>query len=438
MTRRRLMQTAASLLAAAQSNAQSTSDYRALVCVFQFGGSDGNNMIVPADSGAYATYARGRQSVALPANTLLPIQAQGKAYGLHPQLGDLHKLYAAKRLAVMANTGMLVRPVTRTEILESSSSRTTSSSLPRNLYSHSDQVIQWQTSNPLGGGLGWSGRVIDSVLGSQSNSISPGVSFAGNTAQLVGRLNQPTTLTGTGSLGLDYIYDSPQDRARYEGIQKILDVDNGVALVSALRGIVGNGLNSAAEIRRLFTGAPPMRTQFPGSGLGNQLAQVAQLLSVRNTLGLKRQIFFVSQGGYDNHSNLLQTHGERLSELGPALAAFYSATEELGIASNITTFTESEFGRTFDPSTTAGSDHAWGNHHLVIGGAIKGGQMYGRFPELTIRGPEDAGDRGLWIPSTSTDQYAATLASWFGVPETEMAAVFPNLRNFASSSLGFL
>lgn len=434
MTRRRFFATAASLVAAARANAQGN-DYRALVCVFLFGGADGNNMIVPADSAAYATYARGRQNVALPADALLRIQAQGKAYGLHPRLAALQKLYADKRMAVVANTGMLVRPVTRAEIVEGSGNNST---LPRNLYSHSDQVIQWQTSNPQGGGLGWSGRMIDSVLGSQPASISPGVSFAGNSAQLVGRLNQPTALNGSGSLGLDYLYDSPQDRARYEGLEKILGVDNGVALVSALRGMVGTGIRNAAEIRRLFTTAPPLKTVFPETGLGNQLKQVAQLLTVRATLGLRRQVFFVSQGGYDNHSNLLPALDERFNELGPALAAFYQATEELGIGNAVTTFTESEFGRTFDPSTTAGSDHAWGNHHVVLGGAVRGGEMYGRFPDLTIRGPEDAGDRGLWIPSTSTDQYAATLAAWFGVTAADLAAVFPNLRNFPAPSLGFM
>lgn len=435
MTRRHLLQTAASLVAAARANAQASPDYRALVCVFLFGGSDGSNMIVPADSSAYAVYARGRQGVALPPDSLLRFQAQGKAFGFHPRLAGLHKLYGDKRVAIVANTGMLVRPVTRTEVLES---RGADSALPRNLFSHSDQVVQWQTSNPLGGGLGWSGRMVDAVLGSRPATISPAVSFSGNSPQLVGRLNQPTTLTGTGSLGLDYFYESPQDRARYAGVEKMLGADNGVALVSALRGVVWGGMNSAAEIRRVFASAAPLRTQFPNTGIGEQLQQVAQLLSVRRTLGLTRQVFFVSHGGYDNHSNLVQTLDERLNQLGTALTAFYNATEELGVANSVTTFTESEFGRTFDPSTTAGSDHGWGNHHLVFGGAVRGGEMYGRFPDLTIRGPADAGDRGSWIPSTSTDQYAATLASWFGVSGTGMAEVFPNLRNFSQASLGFM
>ena len=196
MTRRRFFQTASSLVAAAQANAQGPSDYRALVCVFLFGGMDGNNMVVPVDAGSYATYAKGRPGIGLPADKLLKIQAQGKAYGLHPRLTELHKLYGEKRMAVVANTGMLVRPVTRAEIHEDRSG-----AVPRNLYSHSDQVIQWQTSNPLGTGTGWSGRAIDAVVGNQPASITPGVSFAGNSAQLVGRINQPTALTGSGAFG---------------------------------------------------------------------------------------------------------------------------------------------------------------------------------------------------------------------------------------------
>jgi uncharacterized protein (DUF1501 family) len=172
--------------------------------------------------------------------------------------------------------------------------------------------------------------------------------------------------------------------------------------------------------------------------LGAQLQQAAQLLSVRSQLGLSRQIIFCSQGGYDTHSALVSSHAQLFAELGPALAAFYAATGELGVANQVTTFTESEFGRTFNPSSTAGSDHAWGSHHFVLGGAVKGGAMYGTFPMLEVNGPDDAADRGMWIPTTALDQYAATMASWFGVQAADLPTVFPNIANFQTTSVGFM
>ena len=221
-------------------------------------------------------------------------------------------------------------------------------------------------------------------------------------------------------------------------LQQILTFDTGMKLIGAMSGILGAGLKNAAEIQKVLTNATALKTVFPNTGLGNQLKQAAQLLSVRSALGMQRQIFFCSQGGFDNHSDLVASQDNLFNELGPALAAFYQATAELSVANQMTTFTESEFGRTFNPSSTAGSDHAWGSHHLVLGGAVNGGQMYGKFPTLVVNGPDDAGNRGQWIPSTGLDQYASTMATWFGVQPGDLPTVFPNINNFPSHDLGFM
>lgn len=415
---------------AASVAAQSASDYKALVCVFLFGGNDGNNMIVPLDSQAYATYAKGRQSIALPARELLPIQAQGRAYGVHPGLADLHKLYQEKRLAVAANVGMLVKPLTREEVMAPRAP------LPRNLYSHSDQVQQWQSSNPLGGSAtGWLGRATDVLIPDSAPGAGPAfpaISFNGNSLLLTGLRTRPANFGGNGAYGLEGIGGGGrEDAARVTAIEKMMSMETGMTLMSAFGDVLATGMRNAQELRRSFEGAPTLRTVFPQSGLGEQFKQVAQMIALRQRLGARRQVFIIGQGGYDNHSKLIEGQAGLFSTLGPALNAFYRATEELAVANSVTLFTETEFGRTFGPSSTEGSDHAWGNHQLVIGGAVKGGEMYGRFPDLTIQGPDDAGDRGYWIPTTSLDQYAASLSAWFGVPGSEMTSILPNLSNFS-------
>lgn len=413
-------------MAGAASLEGQTGSYRALVCVFQFGGNDGNNTVVPMDSAGYAAYQRGRGSLALAQRDLLPINAQGKAYGLHPRLTGLRDLYQQRRVAIVANAGMLVRPVTRAQY------RDGGTGLPRNLYSHSDQVQQWQSSNPLGGSpTGWGGRIAD--LAPQTDGlIPPVISVAGNSLMLVGLRNTPANLSPGNDFGLSYIGGGRADQARLEALQQIMQLDSGARLVSAAQNVLAAGMKNSQELRRALSGAPAIRQEFPNTDLANQLKQVAQLIALRTRLGASRQIFFCSQGGYDNHSDLLPNHDNLLSVLGPAMAAFYRATEELGVAAQVTTFTASEFGRTFNASSTNGSDHAWGNHHLVMGGAVRGGEMYGEFPVQELRGPSDAGDRGVWIPTTSLDQYGAALAAWYGVSGDAMRQVFPNIANFGA------
>ena len=433
-TRRDFLKLACAMTAAGRLlPAQTANDYKALVCVFLFGGNDGNNTVVPMDAAAYAAYAKGRSSVALPIGNLAAFSAQGQAFGLHPQLAGLRDLYMQKRMAVVANTGMLVAPLTRNQY------RQGLAAAPKNLYSHSDQTLEWQSGNPIGGGAtGWGGRAID-VLGAASDgAFPPAVSVAGNSLLLTGSRTIPANLSPGNEFGLESIGGGAADTARLDSLQEILTMDTGAKLVTAAGSILQRGFDNAKQVRGALAGAKPIQAVFPNTSLGSQMKQIAQIIAIRSQIGATRQVFFSSQGGYDHHSELLTGQDRRFAELGPALVAFYRATEELGVATQVTTFSASEFGRTFNPSSTDGSDHAWGSHHFVVGGAVKGGTMYGRFPTLEVQGPDDANDRGTWIPTTSLDQYGATMASWFGVSENNLATVFPNLGNFATKSLQFV
>jgi uncharacterized protein (DUF1501 family) len=201
---------------------------------------------------------------------------------------------------------------------------------------------------------------------------------------------------------------------------------------------MANSISDAKALASALAKATALKTQFPKSNIGAQLEQVAQIIQVQADLGMRRQIFFCSLGGFDTHTNELFAHNSLYPQLSPALAAFYEATQELGMAQNVTTFTESDFSRTFQPTSGGGSDHAWGSHHFVLGGAVQGGQIFGKFPTFQLGGPDDADVRGRWIPTTSIDQYGATLCSWFGIPDNVRASVFPNFANFGSVKLGFL
>jgi uncharacterized protein (DUF1501 family) len=226
--------------------------------------------------------------------------------------------------------------------------------------------------------------------------------------------------------------------ARFAALQNVLTFDSGVQLVGSAEGVLGNALKSAQEINNALKSGTPLTTAFPNTGIGQQLGQVARIIQVRSALGMDRQIFFASMGGFDTHSDLIADQDPVMQQLDGAVGAFQAALGELGVGHNVVTFTESEFGRTGNPSGTNGSDHAWGSHHFVIGGPVKGGDAYGTFPTLQLSGQDDVSNRGVWLPSSSLDQYAATMASWFGVPDTALASVFPNLVNFTTPKLGFI
>jgi len=430
--------TANSLVAAAPG------DFKALVCLFLYGGNDANNLIVPRDTTNYSAYATARNALALPQASLLPITpatyTDGRSFGLHPSFIDapgasgqpnlpgIQSLFSQGKLAVLNNVGTLVAPVTRADFLSDTAA------LPPQLFSHNDQSVQWQTSVPdQPARTGWGGRMADLLISlNGSAQISMSISLAGTNTFQVGNTvfeyqMSPygvTTLngyTGNTKTAVDSIVGLPHPNLFEAEFSKITrrSLDNAALLSTAL-----SGVNIA--------------TFFPANNyLADQLKMIAKMIAARSTLGMTRQIFFCSVGGYDTHGDQLAAQANLLTELNGALASFYQATVDLGVADAVTTFTASDFGRTFPVNNGAGSDHGWGNHQLVLGGAVKGGDLYGRYPTLAVNGPDDTGS-GRWIPTTSVDEYSATLAKWFGVSATDLPTIFPNLSRFARPDLGFM
>ena len=416
--------------------AQSASDYKALVCIFLFGGNDSNNMVIPLGPG-YANYQSIRANLAIPQGGVLPLQAGGQAsYGLHTNMPELQALFNnTKSLGVLANVGTLVQPTTRAQYLKYQN-------LPQNLYSHEDQQDQWQTTQLSGlPNSGWAGRIADKVATSFNSAAQfpPILSVAGNPIFCTGDATRPFTMNPGSTPGLNGFSTSAASQARFLAVQQLLTFDTGISLVQAASNVTTQGIQEGVVLANALKTIPALQTAFPASnGLATQLKQVAQVISARSALGVNRQIFFCSLGGFDTHSDQLATQVGLYTQLSQAMSAFYSATQELGVANNVTTFTLSEFSRTFQPGSNGGTDHAWGGHQFLLGGAVKGNTIYGSFPSLALGGPDDTGSNGRWIPSTSVDQYAATLATWFGVQQTDLPGIFPNLANFTTQNLGFL
>ena len=425
--------------------AQGTSSYQALVCIFLFGGNDSNNLLVPMDAQGYANYQRIRGALsagglALDQGTLLPITARNPQngftqFGLHPRLVELQNLFATNKLAFLANVGILVQPVTRAQY------QAKSLPVPANLFSHSDQQQQWQTSEPdRFGTTGWAGRMVDKIqpIFNVSSQFPPITSVAGSAIFCTGQQTLPFAMIPGTTPGLQGFDSSAPSTARLAALQQLLTFDTGISLIQAASSITSNALSESKTLSAALAGAATLSTAFPNTSIGSQLKQIAQIIQVRSALGLSRQVFFASLGGFDTHSNQIATQDTLFSQLSPAMAAFYNATVELGVSQQVTTFTMSDFGRTFQPASGGGSDHAWGNVQMILGGAVLGGDIYGRLPTFALAGPDDVGSNGRWIPTTALDQFGATLATWFGVPSTDLPAVFPNLANFTRQNLGFL
>jgi uncharacterized protein (DUF1501 family) len=411
-------------------------DYKALVCIFLVGGNDGHNTIVPLAQSEFDAYRAARGSLALPDGNG-PLSAvetvdQGVPYGLNPGLLPIHPLWAQRRLAVLANVGMLVQPVSRSQYLANAIP------VPTNLFSHSDQIQQMHTGFPsTSGGSGWGGRVADQVAALNGSSTFPAsISIAGPALFSAGTQVQSASLLPGYNLdpsGME-LWPAAAATARKTGLQEVLSLSSGLTLVQTANQI----RKDALHLNSLLTGTnTTLGNPFPGDRLGQQLEQVAKIIKLRGSVGMNRQVFFCALGGFDTHGAQSWQHWDLLRQVGEAMAAFQVAMDQMGVADRVTTFTLSEFGRSLQPSGQ-GSDHGWGSHHLIAGGAVQGGRIFGTFPSMALGGPDDSGSRGTLIPTTSVDQYGATLASWFGVPPALLPAVFPNLDKFGTQNLGFL
>ncbi len=418
----------------------SFTDYKALVCVFLFGGNDSFNVVVPRSTAEYAAYAASRQNLAIAQDQLIPINplvSDGSTYGFHPSMSGLADLFEQSRCAVVANVGPLLAPTTKTQYLAKSVP------LPPQLFSHNDQQDQWQSLK--GRSVlksGWAGRIADvmaqRVTGQQ---LALNASLAGQALLQAGNTTVPYIMGASGAVPFTGFGTSGSTLARRRAFESIAGAsfdavyERGFAEVHRRAVLFSDRVNQALRDAQPLVALPdnPVTALSP---LATQLRTVAKLISMRAQLGMSRQIFLVSTGGFDTHDDQLADQPGLLGNVSSSLKAFYDATVELGVANAVTTFTESDFGRTLT-SNGDGTDHAWGGIQLVMGDAVRGRTLYGAYPRLEINGPDDVG-AGRMIPTTSADQYAATLARWFGVSEQNLNYVAPSLANFATRDLGFL
>lgn len=433
------------LAAIGDAAAQAATDYKAIVCLFMYGGNDYANTLVPYDAASYDAYQKLRPVLAYPrasldatalsASPLLPSGATdlaGLQYALAPELALIKPIFDAGKMAVLLNAGPLVEPTTKIQYANKTVK------LPPKLFSHNDQQSAWQSSLPEGATSGWGGRMGDVFAAGNTNSTFTCVNVSGNAVFLTGANAVQYKVTSNGSVPINGIKNPLYgSRACSDALRALVTAQSTQLFESEFTRIAQRSISANDTLTSALTTTPAIVTPFTAANpLALQLQMVAKMIAARDTLGVKRQVFFVSIGGFDNHDGLNTVHPALLTNVADAMSAFYNATVELGIANQVTTFTASDFGRTL-VGNNDGSDHGWGSHHFVVGGAVKGQAFYGKPPAVANNGPDDVG-QGRLLPAVSVNQMGATLANWFGVAPGDLATVLPDITNFTTKNLGFV
>jgi uncharacterized protein (DUF1501 family) len=430
---------ALNLAAISEAAAQTATDYKALVCVFLYGGNDHGNTLVPYDQTTYNSYATLRSTLATPrdaaldANLLVPASGfalpNSRQYALAPQLSALKPVFDAGRMGVLLNIGPLSQITTKDQY------NARSVPLPPRLFSHNDQQSTWQSSSPEGSASGWGGRIGDLMASGNGQSVFTAISVTGNAVYLSGRSAVQYQVTSNGSVPINGIGSTLYgSAAAAQALRSLITSTPGTNLFEREHArVVQRSIDADVALRSALTGVT-VTTAFPPTGLGSQLSMVARMIAARNGVGAKRQVFFVGIGGFDTHDKLIDNHPLLLTQIGGALAAFDAAMIELGTSQQVTAFTASDFGRTL-ASNGDGSDHGWGSFHFVSGGAVRGQRFFGQAPLPGNNGPDDVG-QGRMLPTMAVDQLAATLATWMGVSGTDLSTVVPGIGNYTVQDLG--
>ncbi|MDH0865939.1 DUF1501 domain-containing protein [Mitsuaria sp. GD03876] len=418
--------------------ATTSGGYKALVCVFLYGGNDYGNTVIPYDSASHQAYTAIRPSLAiardaLAGTALAPSVAlpDGREMALAPGLSAIKPVFDAGRLAVMLNIGTLMAPTTLGQY------KAGAVPLPPKLFSHNDQASLWQSSHVEGARTGWGGRMADLMLSANGRSALTCINVSGNAIFQAGDSAFQYQMGTGGKQAIAGIGGALFGSSACASLLKsLITEDRAHAMEGELNRVTARSIDLQSTISSALAGGATLSTAFAADALAQQLRMVARLIAARSSLGTTRQVFFVSAGGFDLHDNLSTRHPALMQQVGGAMASFDAALRDLGIADQVTAFTASDFGRTLS-SNGDGTDHGWGSHHLVMGGAVKGGRFYGTAPSVSVNGPDDVG-QGRLLPTTSVDQLASTLALWMGVPATDLRTVLPNIGNFAAPDLGFM
>ncbi len=415
--------------------AQTAGDYRALVCVFLFGGMDQSSTVVPFDSAEFSALRTARGGLTRPEADFIPLgnvaSQGGRSFALAKELSPLAKLYADQKLSIVANVGPMYTPLTKDQYNKRAYG------VPPQLFSHNDQQSVWQSSGVEGATVGWGGRFGDLLASSNNpkNSVFTSLSINGTAVFLYGNTVQQFQVGSGGPATVAALSQLFGSNVAGQALRDIVTASPSPLFESHLGALTQRSLDANQTLSTTLNQAKPLATAFnQNNSLAKQLQMVARLISVRQSLGMRRQVYFVGMGGFDHHDGLLSGLPGLHTQVAEAMNSFYSATVEMGVANEVTTFTASEFGRTLT-SNGSGSDHGWGGHQFVMGGAVKGGTIVGSYPSVALSTAEDVG-RGSLLPTTSTSQLAATLGSWFGVPAGSLRDALPYIDNFSVKNLG--